>query len=417
MTTEHRATARQALALIGLTLQGDAAEDADLDDEATADAEARQRIMDPWLEQAQRIMDHAREMIVKHNEAVVRENVQMATRVREASPKICAKILSRVDEELRLNMETEPAYDEDNPTVLWNLLRTHALNDDVYTASPLRRIQDAKNAFYELKQEKDTRSQCSIVNSRSKSPDASFSASSSLPLLKQATFRRGVRTLEQRKVVARDQNLAHLFLDKVHGPIYGDAITEWRRRLTDGVDEFPKTVEEAYNRLKDQKELSSKHSARGVAFATVDHGAELKGGASTDANKTRGRDKRTYKCQFCEKVGNLKTDCGFLKRALRAHLSELAPTGGTPEEGCNQQPNYTSHYCAPSAGGEFVPVDDWDVLCDNQSTVHVCKTSRCYKKSGARTTRSPSQGWEDQSKQSRLAITPPSGQSGTTRRQ
>lgn len=373
---EQRARARTALAAVGLSLEGDGDDDEDMDDETTVDADAR--------------IDHERDMVIKHNEAIVRENVQMITRAREAAPKICARILSRVDQELRLKMETDPAYREDDPTVVWNLLRTHALNDDVYTASPLRRIQDAKNAFHEFKQERGTPlavfyrefeiqvARCELLGIEF----ASAAEASHIPVRDSAGR---MRSLDQRKDTARDQNIAHLFLDKVHGGTYGDTITEWRRRLTDGVDEFPKTVEEAYNRLKDQKELSSKHSrgasARGVAFVRADHESEPKSDASTenDSGKARSQDRKTYRCNFCNKVDHLKKDCRFLKKALREHLSEPAFTGGTPEEGCNQQPNYTSHYCAPSAGNAFVPVNDWDVLCDNQSTVHIFKNKQLLR--------------------------------------
>ena len=140
-------------------------------------------------------------------------------------------------------------------------------------------------------------------------------------------------TLDQRKGIARDAILANYFLDKVSDQ-FAEIIRSWRLRASDGIDEFPKTPEQAFQRLLNQRELLSKahraSSGRNVAFAALENYDEgpdddndstgpLKGKKPYVANFTRQRRRSGPPCcYFCGKPGHRKLDCPKLQAEIEA---------------------------------------------------------------------------------------------------
>ena len=365
--------------------------------------ERRKEIIGEFLDKRQTEFDDIREDLQQRRKLQMTSDEKRLQKYNDDKARLCAIMMQKIDEEMRVRIladETGGAYDErqNNPRVLWKLISKFAMNDDATTLNPIRFMSDAFNQFIAFRQEKNVPlasfyEEFQIAAQRYEAAGGSF-VPGNIDMLVPEHDAQGVqRTLAERKNLARQEILANHFCDKVNDS-YDSIITNWRLRASDGVNEFPKTVEQAYSRLREQRELLQKPSrvasGRGVAFATTHHGETTTTGSEGLQNKGASSPKTAAKkfgskgaCHFCRKPGHFQKDCRFLKAQLEEFLKTPAGEAALLEKrNCNHEDSNSDNntYFVSLAETDVKGlISDNDILLDNQSTVNVFKNKSLLK--------------------------------------
>lgn len=189
--------------------------------------------------------------------------------------------------------------------------------------------------------------------------------------------------------VNKDEELAMMFVQKLDRKRFGNILIEWENRLTDGQNVYPKTVAEALRRISSRKSegRSEGVAGQGIAFAA-------QGSTSGKQPASTG-----FKCFFCDLPGHRKKDCPLLQKAYQmfeadskkqtnhpnANNGKCNVTIGTLEEICEEGVGFVvtndadevTYSSAVLSNNE--DLDNFDILCDNQSTVNLIKEQRLLK--------------------------------------
>ena len=187
----------------------------------------------------------------------------------------------------------------------------------------------------------------------------------------------------------KDEELAMMFVHKLDRKRFGYILTEWENRMSDGQNVYPKTVAEALRRIGSRK---SEGRAEGIAGQGIAFAAQ---------GSTAGKQPASigFKCFFCDLPGHKKKDCPLLQKAYQmfeadtkkqanpanANTGKCNVTIGTFEEVCEEGVGFVitndvdevTYSSAVLSNNE--DLDNFDILCDNQSTVNLIKEQRLIK--------------------------------------
>ncbi len=229
-------------------------------------------------EQQERFND-IREPLVKERDAFIQAEVRRMTRYLDDCPKICSRILDQLDTELKVAVESDESYSAaaNDPLNLWILVKKFTMTDDVIVTNKPRLARDAMLHFEAFRQAKgqplaDFYEAFQYEVQRCEAAGGGFVSEALVLTVPSVDADGDPRSMAERRAIAVQEYLAQVFCDKVLDAQYGGIINQWRTDLANGHDDFPKTVKEAFNKLRAQREILLRPERAGnpgahVAFA------------------------------------------------------------------------------------------------------------------------------------------------------
>jgi hypothetical protein len=217
------------------------------------------------------------------------------------------------------------------------------------------------------------------------------------------------------QVKKEDEMLAQLFLKKLNRTRYANMNNDLEIRLKSyGEDHYPKSLIDAYTLAQGRQDArykpqihgtsSSKNAENGVSFTTTNNGAAGKGnsknsakpkdtdsesnGAKSQSSNNANRNtnnKKKIKCYFCDQEGHVKDKCELLKKAAKIFgvqgdkcVVTMGSSSRTTEEAIDDASVTFTLFCSPAiaAAASNGILRQYDILCDNQSSVSIFKDAR-----------------------------------------